>query len=363
MGAALDVSLLGDVVRDVLDDPSAVVSRWTSHELPGGVGNSSDGVFRVRGVATTNGPDRKWSLVVKRLRRDSAEVGVDAPRHPVYWRREVDAYASGLLDELPRGVAVPRCWRIVRCEGERAELWLEDLGAMDHPWASAARRDAAVHLARFHSAYLTGTGIPGYPWMAMYFARQWHDLLMPWIEPAVNAVRGTARHLAAPIAILDHPALLLDALESAPQTLCHHDPNPANLMLRSLPDGGTELVAIDWQLVGRGPIGEDLGQFLSTILAGAMPAERDRIESEVLAAYHVELMRSGVRMTLPEVHRGYYCAAALRQVSFAFFQLGEQLREVHTKERSRSAVEEFVRRMRHGHLPSLAARARALSGG
>jgi hypothetical protein len=120
-------------------------------------------------------------------------------------------------------------------------------------------------------------------------------------------------------------------------------------------------MVIDWQLVGRGPIGEDIGQFLSTIVADAEPARRERLESEVLAAYHVALGEAGVTLGLGDVHRGYYAAAALRQGVFALYLFGMDLQAARSKEDARRITEEFVRRTRRSHVPTLATRALALT--
>jgi len=363
LAPAVDPATLDDVVRAAVGVSGARVTSWSVSALPSGMGNpTTSGLARYTGLAECDGVELPWSAVRKDLRLPQEPPGLAAPRHPVYWRREVAAYDSGFLVDLPGGALAPRPLHVDDSGADTATLWLEDVGRMDRPWGESSRRAAILHLARFHAAYLTGTPIPGYPWMGLHVARQWLDALRPVAERGLAAVRGTSRALAPLVTLLDDPAPALQALESAPQTLCHHDPNPDNLLVRSA-DGDTQLVAIDWQMMGRGPIGEDIAQFLSGLMGSAPSEDREHLESAALAAYHRALMAAGVPISLGEVHRGYYCAGALRQGVFAFFLLGEQLQEARTGESSRAVVEGFVRRTRHGHLPALAARARMLTAG
>ena len=44
----------------------------------------------------------------------------------------------------------------------------------------------------------------------------------------------------------DQPRFIAD-LARLPQTLCHHDAARSNLIARQRDDGGTEVVAIDWE--------------------------------------------------------------------------------------------------------------------
>jgi thiamine kinase-like enzyme len=349
--------------RAAIGDDDVEVTRWSVDQLAPGAGNpTSNGVFRVSGLVAGAHGTRAWSAVLKRMRLPVDQPGMAEPRMALYWRREIDAYGSGFLDCLPGGVVAPRALHAEQAEPDHASLWLEDLGDMPRQWGDAERRRAVAHLARLHAAYLTGTALPGYPWLTMLFARQWFDHLMPTSQRALAAIRGRARHLSALVALLDDPSRALAVLESLPQTLCHHDTHPDNLALRTGDPGGERLAIIDWQLVGRGPIGEDIGQFLAGIVTQVAPSQRDRVESEVLAAYHAALMSAGVQMSLRDVHRGYYCAAALRQGVFAVYLLAQRMEQATTREAAQSDVEAFIRETRHGHLPALATRAWALSG-
>ncbi|MBA3944757.1 MAG: phosphotransferase [Herpetosiphonaceae bacterium] len=55
-------------------------------------------------------------------------------------------------------------------------------------------------------------------------------------------------------------------LDHLPQTICHQDVWRKNLFARSRSAGDEETVAIDWELVGVGAAGEDVGNLLGVSL-------------------------------------------------------------------------------------------------
>jgi hypothetical protein len=107
----------------------------------GGYGGTS--VERFAGVVrTADGEPTPWSLVVKVLRERSGERPHDTP----YWRREVDAYRSGVLDDLPGGLSAPRVYDVETYPGDCCRLWLEEvdsrgrsLDAIADDWAELGR--------------------------------------------------------------------------------------------------------------------------------------------------------------------------------------------------------------------------------
>lgn len=58
---------------------------------------------------------------------------------------------------------------------------------------------------------------------------------------------------------------LLGALESLPRTLCHHDATRRNLGATRI-DGRTRTIAIDWQGLGIGHLGEELAPMVAVSL-------------------------------------------------------------------------------------------------
>jgi hypothetical protein len=86
--------------------------------------------------------------------------------------------------------------------------------------------------------------------------------------------------------IQDNYAAHIDGLGSEPTVLLHGDYRLDNVLFR--PDG--ELVVVDYQAVGIGRPGWDVGYFITTALS---PDHRAQ-EAELLAVYHGELLRLGI---------------------------------------------------------------------
>lgn len=72
-----------------------------------------------------------WSVVLKLLAHSGAgspawRSGRD-PDHWYYWRREADAFASGVLDRLVAPLRTPKCFGVFHHGDGSVAIWLEDL--------------------------------------------------------------------------------------------------------------------------------------------------------------------------------------------------------------------------------------------
>lgn len=204
--------------------------------LPGAAGPASAGVWRARRGG------RSW--VVKRLVPPDAEdhaarLALD-PRHPGYWRREADAAASGWGDGpgLVRAGAGP-----VEDDESGVTLWSPELVGEPPTGLQVARA-----LGRFAGA---AYDVPR--WAARDQLRARLDLV---------AARGGWRTLAR-TTLADVTALLwerrhhwLDRVDAGPQGRVHGDAVPSNFLTT---DRDGAVVAVDWQCLGVGAVGADLG--------------------------------------------------------------------------------------------------------
>jgi hypothetical protein len=229
------------------------------------VASASSGIWRVR-----HGDD---SAILKVIAHSESghpnwRSGTD-PTHWYYWRREVLAYETGLLDSMSGGLRAPTCRLVAPRDDGSVALWLEDLqSAPATSWSLERYGVAARHLGRMQGAFLTGLPLPGHEWLSrgwlrsyllqrdgdMHLVEQtaiWNDAqLAPWFpEPPIERVR----------AMRNDQSLFLDALDALPRTLCHLDLHPANLF--GDPDDDVTTV-IDWSFVGIGAIGEDAGNLV-----------------------------------------------------------------------------------------------------
>jgi hypothetical protein len=304
---SIDPTVLADVARKCLNHADAQVAEWSvspvSHEK---VIESTAGLYRFQGHAQVDGEMQPWSAVLKILRKPDQEdsqsfLGWD------YWKREMLAYQSGLLADLPAGMRAPRCFGVSETQ-TGGWVWMEDIQEPGgHAWSLANFQLAARRLGQHAGAYLVGRPLPNQPWLCRSLFRGmfddgewWAKFLNPsspnnaWQRPAVQQVFSEARRSRV-LQIWAEKWQFIEANERLPRVFCHNDAHRKNLML--LPGAGEEagLVGIDWAFCGPGGLGNDLGELVGTSLSyfEVEPAQAQELESAVFEGYRAGLQDAG----------------------------------------------------------------------
>ena len=211
---------------------------WTPMR-PGG-GASTVGLWRAE--------LRGRPAVVKRLGRptDDDPVGLSDPTHAGYWRREAEVALEPKVVDGP-GLRPPEFLRVDE-DDDGVTLWSEEIVAVPPPALQVAHA-----LGRF-----AATAHVDVAWAAR---RTLTDRL------AMAEERGGWPTLArTPMAdVADHlwtrRGHWLDEYAATPAGRLHGDAVPANFPASR----GEDVVAVDWQGFGIGPVGTDLGYYaLST---------------------------------------------------------------------------------------------------
>lgn len=205
------------------------------HQLPGGAGASTVGVWR---AAQGGRP-----VVIKRLAaprpEDPAELS--EPDHAAYWRREADVLATGLTSGTPGLRAVEAAVEEDPLGITITREWVED--------DALTGLFVAMALGRF-----AGSDLPRPRFLARH---QLRDRLTRverrggWPTLARTTVADVAEHLWG------RRTAMLDLVAALPQVPQHGDPTATNLPGRA----GDDVIAIDWGTLGTGPVGGDLGYF------------------------------------------------------------------------------------------------------
>lgn len=251
MGVVLNLAS-SDLPKEVLDrvaQDGQIVSLGTE-PLFGGTGPANKGVARLQFTVQDGRELRRVDVVCKTLKpvaggRHATLAGDQ--RHWAYWRREADAYGSGLLPSGP-GLRAPVCFVV---DGD--DIYLEYL---DGPSPSAA--SAADSIARWQ------VGISpelDRPWLARdQLGQRLAVTELDWssVEADPRVVELWARRESH-----------LETLANVPLVRSHGD-----FSLGNLRQVDTDVVAFDWASFGWEPIGFDLAHLALTSGLDPRPAYR-----------------------------------------------------------------------------------------
>jgi hypothetical protein len=307
MAPEFERSGLTRVVTRVLGRPVDALGEWTVEPLGYTVFNPvSQGLFRVTGNARSGASSLPWSAVLKICRAPSAEelATADDDRRELLvetlrWDREGEAYASGLLETLPDGLAAPRCFGVERHEGT-LWIWLENVADEAADWDVARYALAARHLGRLGGEYLAGRELPTHAWLSRGWIRAWSARFSRTLPAILDDDSVWAQPLV--VELFDPPArdelraLWRDrerwwnALDRLPMTLSHLDAFRANLMSRTT-RGHAETVAIDWAFVGIAPLAADV----ATLIAASLFYHGDPQDPAELTAACLEATAAGLQ--------------------------------------------------------------------
>jgi hypothetical protein len=116
--AGLDRATLAPLVQSALNSETAEVIDWECVQLHGGAGIGT-AIYRLAGQGRDQGQIVPWSLILKTLHPQGP---ADDPSAWNYYKREADAYQSGLLADLPGSLAAPRCFDVI--EHEDGSCWI-----------------------------------------------------------------------------------------------------------------------------------------------------------------------------------------------------------------------------------------------
>ena len=264
--STIDQGILTEIVRRAFNSKNVEVIDWNYSRVHGGAGDVGavlSGVYRFTGKAHDQGKEKVWSLILKVVGTTASQ---DDPSEPRYWKREVLAYQSGRLTELPGGLTSPRFFGTHEFSEKVIGLWLEDIAnKVGSKWPLEYYGTVARHLGQFNGAFLTGRDLPPWSWLS-------HDWLRALVaENAPSAARfsqtvdepnvrrfymdGDARRT---LRLWEEREQYFAALDRLPQTLLHRDAFRRNLFIRFDAAGNEQIVAVDWAFTGIGAVAEEI---------------------------------------------------------------------------------------------------------
>jgi hypothetical protein len=343
----VETTYLQELILQALQDPSAHLDNWGVQELKGGfeIGSS---IHRLQGSVTTAGKTQTWSLILKVIQPSDQFTDPQGYR---YWKREIQAYQSGILQKLPGQVRAPSCYDINEKPDGSVWLWLEDIqDAVEHPWSLAQYAQVALKLGQFNGAYLTEQRqLPDHAWCTQDWLRKYLENATPMVEfirqnPKHRLVRSLLPGISLPmsLAMWEEYPRLLKILDELPQTFCHQDAFERNLFYRN-----GEVIGIDWGYAGIAPVGAEMAPLIGVAfgLAGFPSSQAKDLERACLAGYLEGLRQSGWDPDPRQIRLGYSLTVLLRYVQGALFgellpALLDQQRRDHWIENLGSSEEE-----------------------
>lgn len=317
--AAIDAETLAPLVQQAINNQTACITQWTTEERHGGTFGV---VTCIRGEAVANGTSLPWSLILKVV-HNAAEAPLDRsnPANSRYWRREPLAYQSGLLTDLGEGLVAPRCFAMQAADDkELEEIWLWQEDVAENPpttWSPERFALAARHFGQFNGLFLTHKPLPTDDWLGRHLLRA----VAKEVEDAVYRLPTYQDHplvgrifppdiVMAIERLWDERERFFTVAEQLPQTVCHRDANRRNLFHRTQVDGTTQTIAIDWEDVAIGAVGEELAALiiLGPGLRKIPVANAAAFDQMVFAQYMAGLAESGWQGDEQIVRLGYTTA-------------------------------------------------------
>jgi hypothetical protein len=187
---AIDQATLTPLVQSALGSKTVEVVNWECEQLHGGIGLGT-AIYRFSGEGHDRGQKVPWSLILKTLCPAEDNANVSAWN---YYKREADAYQSGLLDDLPGGLAAPRCFGVTEHPDGTCWIWLEDVAEeIGSHWPLEHFGVVARHAGQFNGAYLVERSLPSWPWLSSDWLRGYIALSAP-----ATLVTGRCQRQAVP---------------------------------------------------------------------------------------------------------------------------------------------------------------------
>ena len=313
--AAIDQATLTPLVHSALNSETVEVMDYHYEQLHGAGAGAA--VYRFTGQGRDREQEMPWSLILKTAYPEGENTHISAWN---YYQREADAYQSGWLDDLPGGLAAPRCFSVFDHPDGTCWMWLEDIrDVFGSQWPLEHYGVVARHLGQFNGAYRVDRPLPSWSWLSSDWLRHYVEQSAPAIEPLHAALaRPWARRWLPEedsdqfFRLWAERGLYLDALDRLPQTICHLDIFGRNLFARKTADGDDQTVVIDWAFVGRGPIGADLHPLVWFTIAteGFGLDKMQELEEIAFEGYLKGLREVGWQGDPQQVRLGYTAASA-----------------------------------------------------
>ncbi len=302
----IDPQKLMSILARQFGEPVSELADWKIEPLSGGLEQNHQ-LFHLAGeaVLASSATDamgnsarnflHPWSLVLK-IVHPLPETENDA-QGIRYWKREVLAYQSGLLESLSCGMTAPRCYEASQ-EGEDYWLWLEEVkDDMGKPWSLPQHYEIARNIGCSNGVYLAGKPLPQKSWLAHRWLRKYVEAAAPMVQILPELRRLPLFQRSFPhlnndflLEAWNQRGIFLEAIEKLPQTFCHQDAFAGNLFWRGQVGEKGMVTALDWAYIGIAAVGEELAPLIAM---SSFMLNIDQLFETCLEGYLAGLAESG----------------------------------------------------------------------
>ena len=310
----IDAVMLTPLVRQSIQRDKAEIIDWKMETLHGGFGLNSK-IHRFSGTVREEDEVLPWSLILKIIRSPD---GQDNPASLTYWKREVLAYQSGLLDQLPGIMCAPRCFEIAEQSGLEIWLWMEEIvDEIKGRWSLDHFGTVARHLGHFNAAGFEKQAQFTQPWLTKGILHEWVGDTVPEFPPNILAHPLVSRVWPAEIyewmlRVWSKREAWIDRIERQPQTFSHLDAFRRNIFSRWNKQNTLQMVMIDWPFAGSAAAGEEIAPLVaaSLNLLEFDSTQAGSLDQVVFEGYLQGLREAGWRGD-PRAVRSTYAAASI----------------------------------------------------
>ena len=327
---AIDQATMTPFVQSALNHETVELIDWECEQLHTGAGEGS-AVYRFSGQGQDQGQTVPWSLILKTIQPNDFDC---EPSDWNYCKREVDAYQSGWLDDLPVSLVAPACYGVIEYPDGTCWIWLEDIkDAIGEYWPLEHYGIVARHVGQFNGVYLMGGPIPTWPWLNSGFLRRFIAQSAPSVVPLHNMLDQplVRRWLSGDssdkfFCIWEDRSIFIDTLDNLPQTICHFDVHRRNLFAGKTAGGDDQTIAVDWAFTGRGAIGEEIVPLVWAYLGFFEVEIAQALENIVFESYLTGLGDAGWQGDPRYACLGY-TAASIRYMFYEIWRFLEIIRD------------------------------------
>jgi|GEM_PF-466482 len=311
----IDPKYITTLLKGIFSDQELAIKEWRMTRITGGVEIISR-IYRLTGDAVSQRQLKPWSMIIKKIH---PEESFSDPSGFRYWKREIRAYQSQLLNHLPGNISKPEIYGIRENPDESYFIFMEDVhDDYKHPWSIDQFIEAAYQLGSFNGFFLTKKSLPEEEWVSRDWLRKYLLHATPMVSfikqnPNHPAVKSLLPGLALPmtLAFWDEFPRLINKLDELPQTFCHQDAFSRNLFYRN-----EKFIAIDWGYAGIAPVGAELAPLIGVAFDySQFPSSRaEELDQACFESYFNGLLDAGYKADQKQVRLGFILTMSLRYV-------------------------------------------------